>query len=82
MTERKPHPDNELIEELARGGGAASQQSASGGNLQRDIGTQAELDSALEGDIVERVQGQDKPAQDEIKGDKTIAKIRSGNQDR
>lgn len=82
MTERKPHSDDELLEELTDGGPTPGQQSRSGGNLARDIGTRAELDSALQGDIVERVEGSDEPAQDESKGAKTADKIRSGNQDR
>jgi hypothetical protein len=81
MTKRDPHPDNELIDELTAGG-AAGQQSTSGGNVARQVGSRAELDSALEGDVVERVEGRDKGPQDAIKGDKTMAKIRSGNQDR
>ena len=82
MTKRDPHPDNALIDELTEGAGGASQHSRAGGNLARDVGTRAELDSALEGDIVERVRGQDDPDRDAITGDKTMAKIRSGNQSR
>jgi hypothetical protein len=82
MTERKPHPDNALIDELTEGGGAADQQSRAGGNVAREVGTRAELGSALEGDIVERVTGDDKGPDNEIKGAKTMAKIRGGNQSR
>jgi hypothetical protein len=76
MTERKPHPDNELIDAMEQdSGGATRQNLSSGGDLARDIGTRAEqrtTESHLEGDEVDRAKGSDNPAQDELKGDKTI----------
>lgn len=81
MTKRDPHPDNELIDRMAEGG-APGQQSRSGGNVARDVGTRAELDNVLRGEGVERVTGKDNPAEDAVIGDKTAAKIRSGNQNR
>jgi hypothetical protein len=81
MTKRNPHPDNELIEELAAGG-APGQQSRSGGNIARDVGTRAELDNLLRGAGVERVTGKDNPAEDATTGARTAAKIRRGDQNR
>jgi hypothetical protein len=75
MPERDPHPDNDIIDQADR----------SGGNVNRTVGTRAELHSAqgtLEGNEVERAVGSDNPAEDQMKGTKTFDKIRSGNQDR
>jgi hypothetical protein len=63
-------------------GGGPGQQSRSGGNVARDVGTRAELDNVLRGEGVERVTGKDNPAENAEPGDKTAAKIRSGNQSR
>ena len=60
MTKRNPHPDNELIDELTADG-TPGQQSRSGGNIARDVGTRAELDRVLRGEGVERVTGKDNP---------------------
>jgi hypothetical protein len=81
MTKRDPHPDNDLIDELTEGG-SAFQQSRSGGNVARDVGTRAELDNVLRGEGVERVTGKDNPAENAATGEKTAAKIRSGDQSR
>ncbi len=75
MTERKPHPDNELIDALEDGSAPAAQSDSAGGNVNRTVGTRAELNAAqgdLVGEEVERATGSDNPAQDEKKGDKTI----------
>lgn len=77
MTERNPHPDNELIDDLTAdaGGSSTAQNDRSGGNLARDIGTRAEERTAqgtLSGDEVDRAKGSDNPQQDALKGDKTI----------
>lgn len=80
MTERNPHPDNDLIAEITEGGATPSQGSGSRGNIRADVGTRAELDRALgDEDGTTRVKGSDNPAQDELKGAKTIDKLRSDN---
>ena len=53
-----------------------SQQSSSGGELNRDIGSRAELKSYEKGGGVERVRGQDDPEADQKKGDKTLSNMR------
>ena len=83
MTDRKPHPDNEMIDQMEQDSVPTAQSSASGGDVARTVGSRAELHAAegqLEGQEVERATGSDNPAQNERKGDKTLAKIRSGNQ--
>ena len=85
MTERKPHPDNDLIDQAEQDSVPTAQAGRSGGNVARTVGTRAELHDAegsLEGDEVERAVGSDNPADDEMKGDKTFDKIRTGNQNR
>lgn len=86
MPERQsPHSDNELIDEMEKDSVSTAQLDRSGGNVNRTVGTRAELHEAqgtLEGDEVERATGSDNPADDEMKGDKTFDKIRSGNQAR
>ena len=75
MTERKPHPDNELIDAMEDASAPDAQSTSAGGNVNRTVGSRAELNDAqgdLVGDEVERAQGSDNPAQDERKGDKTI----------
>jgi hypothetical protein len=83
MTERKPHPDNDLIDQMQQDSMPTAQGSTSGGNVARTVGSRAELHAAegqLEGEEVERATGSDNPAQNEVKGDKTFDKIRTGNQ--
>lgn len=86
MPERQsPHSDDELIDEMKKDSVKTAQLDRSGGNVNRTVGTRAELHEAegtLEGDEVERAVGSDNPADDEMKGDKTFDKIRSGNQAR
>lgn len=86
MPERQsPHSDNELIDEMQEDSVETAQLDRSGGNVNRTVGTRAELREAqgtLEGDEVERATGSDNPAEDETKGDKTFDKIRAGNQAR
>ena len=85
MTERKPHGDNALIDEMEKDSAPTAQLDRSGGNVARTVGTRAELHEAegtLEGDEVERAVGSDNPADDEMKGDKTFDQIRTGNQNR
>jgi len=76
MTRREPRSDNKLIEEMQEEGSSAHQGRS--GGLGANIGTRAELQHALGGeDRVTRVGGKDKGAQDEMKGKKTQAAIRS-----
>jgi len=79
MTERKAHPDNDLIDAMEEASAPSAQSSSAGGNVNRTVGTRAELNAAqgdLVGGEVERATGSDNPAQDEKKGDKTIDALR------
>ncbi|AKH42279.1 hypothetical protein FHS61_000049 [Altererythrobacter atlanticus] len=75
MPERQSrHPDNDLIDRMqqeARPG----QQSRSGGEVNRRVGTRAELNRATDPEDTERPTGQDNPAEDAQKGPKTRAEI-------
>ena len=86
MPERQsPHSDNEMIDEMQEDSVKGAQLDRSGGNVNRTVGTRAELNEAkgtLEGEEVERALGSDNPDEDAMKGDKTFDKIRTGNQDR
>ena len=83
MTERKPHPDNEMIDQMEQESTPTAQGGTSGGDVARTVGSRAELHEAegqLEGEEVETATGSDNPAQNEVKGDKTFDKIRTGQQ--
>lgn len=83
MTERKPHPDNDLIDQMQQDSLPTAQEGSSGGDVARSVGTRAELKKAegqLEGQEVETATGSDNPAQNEVKGEKTFDKIRTGQQ--
>ena len=80
MTERKPHPDNALIDELEDQGGAPAQGGSSGGQINRDVGTRAELHTTVRDNGMERPTGQDNPAEDAMKGAKTIRRLQPGNE--
>ena len=82
MTERKPHPDNALIDELQEDGPAPSQGGRSGGQVNRDVGTRADLNRAVRDTGMERPTGQDNPDEDALKGEKTIARLDPAQQDR
>ena len=75
MTERKPHPDNGLIDELEAEGPAPSQGGSSGGQIGRDVGSRAEQHTTVRDVGMERPTGQDHPAADERKGSKTLGKL-------
>jgi hypothetical protein len=82
MSERKPHPDNDLIDELQEQGSVPGQAGSSGGDLQRDIGTRSELHNTPGASGRERVTAQDHPeAQAKAKGEKTIDRLAPGRQD-
>jgi hypothetical protein len=75
MTERNPHPDNELIRRM-QDEATPAQQSRAGGEMARRIGTRDELDRALGAeDGSTPITGSDNPAQDRLKGDKTLAEL-------
>ena len=78
MTERKPHSDNRLIDELTEGG-APSQSSSAGGDVARDVGSRAELHRATDPEDRERALGSDNPEDDEGKGDEATRQIKQGN---
>ena len=75
MTERKPHADNDLIDELDEAGGAPGQGGRSGGTVARDVGTRAEIHTTVSDTGMERPTGQDNPAEDAMKGDKTLDRL-------
>ena len=78
MTKRNPHPDNELIDSLQEEG-AVAEGGSSGGQLNRDVGTRAELNTTVRDTGMERPTGQDNPQQDAVKGEKTIARLQPGD---
>lgn len=83
MTERNPHPDNKMIDELETdGGGATGQSGSSGGSLKRDVGTRSEMHDAAGEPRSERPHAQDHPeAMNEAKGEKTIGRLQPGDGD-
>jgi hypothetical protein len=76
MPGRDPHPDNDLIDSMAKeSGGSTAQNDSRGGNLGRDVGARAEqraVEENLVGEEVDRARGSDNPGLDELKGDKTL----------
>ncbi len=80
MPERQSlHPDNELIDEITAEK-TPSQQGSSGGQVNVRVGKRAELNAATDPDNREPATGSDNPEQDARKGPKTMAAIKSGNQ--
>ena len=76
MTERKPHPDNDLIDELQDQGGAPSHGGRAGGNLQRDVGTRSELNNTIAAAGSERPTGQDaNETRQAAKGEKATSRL-------
>lgn len=72
MPERQSmHPDNDLIDELTEYD-TPSQQSSSGGEVNRQVGSRGELNRAFDPDNREPETGSDNPAQDAMKGEKTL----------
>ena len=71
MPERQSmHPDNDLIDEMTEYP-TPSQQSASGGEVNRQVGTRGEFNRAFDPENREPEIGSDNPAQDAMKGEKT-----------
>ena len=79
MPERQNlHPDNELIDEMAREE-TPSQSSSSGGAVNTRVGSRDELKRATDPDNREPVVGSDNPAEDARKGPKTMRAIKNGD---
>ena len=71
MPERQSmHPDNAMIDEMTEYP-SPSQQSASGGEVNRQVGSRGELNRAFDPENREPETGSDNPAQDAMKGPKT-----------
>lgn len=69
------HPDNDLIDQAQQESMPTAQASRAGGEVNRRVGTRAELNAAqgqLEGEEVERATGSDNPEEDARKGEKSI----------
>ena len=80
MTDRQSrHPDNDLIDDLTAEN-TPSQQGSAGGNVQRRVGKRGEEKRATDPENREPVLGSDNPADDAVKGDKTMSKIKRGSQ--
>ena len=73
------HPDNDLIHSMTDAE-TPSQSSGSTGKVNAAVGSRAEGNRATDPDNREPVTGSDNPEQDARKGDKTMAKIKSGDQ--
>jgi hypothetical protein len=83
MTDRKPHPDIEMIDKAEQESIEPTQEGSSGGHVARTVDSRAELHHAagqLEGEEVERATGCDNPEQNDRMGAKTHDKIRTGHQ--
>lgn len=81
MTDRKPHPDNDLIDQAQQDSMPTAQASRSGGEVNRRVGTRAEEKAALgqlEGEEVETATGSDNPEEDAKKGPKSVAHMVGG----
>ena len=75
MTERKPHPDNELIEDLLEDGPTPSQGGRSGGDVKLNVGTRSEMRNTVGTTGNERDRSQDNPIDAEKKGSKAIERL-------
>lgn len=73
------HPDNELIDELTKYP-TPSQQSSSGGNVNRSVGKRGELNRVTDPANREPEVGSDNPQDDAKKGPKTRAAIQSNRE--
>ena len=79
MTERKPHPDNAMIDDLEKED-VPTAGGSSGGDLQRDVGSRSEMKNTTGPTETERPTAQDHPeAMNEAKGYKTIDRLQPGN---
>jgi hypothetical protein len=75
MTERKPHSDNALIDEMEDQSSAPSQGGSAGGKVQTTVGARAEEHGVDEDPGVERARSQDNPIDAEMKGKKSIERL-------
>ena len=75
MTERKPHSDNALIDEMEEQGRAPGQGGSAGGNVATAVGARAEEHGVDEDPGVERARSLDNPVDAEMKGRKTIERL-------
>ncbi|RPF70798.1 hypothetical protein [Aurantiacibacter spongiae] len=81
MPERQSrHPDNDLIDSMSETA-TPSQQSRSGGQVPKDVGTRGEANRATDPDNREPEVGSDNPAQDAKKGPKTREAIQNSRDD-
>lgn len=71
---QKRHSDNELIDRM-NDAATPGHQGRAGGEVNRKVGTRAELNRATDPDDSERATGGDNPAEDAKKGEKTRAAI-------
>lgn len=79
MTQRDPHSDNALIDELAEGG-APGQASSAGGNVARRVGSQADLERATNPEAREPATAKYNPEDNDRMGEKASDAIRRGEQ--
>ncbi len=77
MPERQSrHPDNDLIDAMDQE--TPSQQGTAGGEVNRRVGSRAEEARATDPENREPATGSDNPAQDAMKGEKTMQAIKKG----
>ena len=75
MTEREPHGDNALIDEMEDQGRAPGQGGSAGGNVATAVGARAEEHGTDEEPGIERARSLDNPADAELKGRKSIDRL-------
>jgi hypothetical protein len=83
MTDRKLHPDIEMIDKVEQVAIEPTQQGSSGGDVARTVRSRAELHDAvgqLEAEEVERATVRDNPKQNDRMGAKAHDKIGTGHQ--
>ncbi len=71
------HSDKDLIDDMTAED-TPSQQGSAGGNVARRVGKRGEENRATDPDNREPVVGSDNPAEDAVKGAKTMGRIKSG----
>ena len=79
MTKRDPHSDNALIDELTEGA-APGQADSAGGNVARNVGSQADLERATDPEAREPATGKYNPEDGDRMGDKASDAIKQGRQ--
>lgn len=82
MPERQSrHPDNDLIDRMREESLGSGENGRAGGNVNRDVGTRAELDKVATQPSSERPVASDNPAQNAEKGPRTRAEIQNERDD-